>query len=68
MSKIIHGVNPPNVYLQAKLDAWHEYTTAYHNDAPRHVLMHLYDAYEQALCEYAENPQQVFHLHKRLYT
>ena len=52
--------NPPNVYLQAKLDAWREYTTAYHNDAPRHILMHLYDAYETASEGYENNPQTIF--------
>ena len=52
--------NPPNPHHEAKFDAWRNYTEAYHNNAPRHILMHLYDWYEVASEQYEKNPQTIF--------
>ena len=56
----MNKTNPSNPYHEAKLEAWKNYTEAYHNSEPRHVLMHLYDAYKTASEHYENNPQTIF--------
>jgi len=52
--------NPPNPYFEAYLEAWKNYTEAYHSGIDTETGADLYDAYVKARNDFNNSPQTIF--------